>query len=77
MKLIKGLLIIALLLVVAITIYSGPIINSSLDPLTVSCDFTREDLLKGLTAYDAEDGYITDSIIPGSFSLFKEKAYLK
>ena len=83
MKLIKGLLIIALLLVVAITIYSetrekdtiesGPIINSSLDPLTVSCDFTREDLLKGLTAYDAEDGYITDSIIPGSFSLFKEK----
>ena len=83
MKLIKGLLIIALLLTIAVTFYSrtpgeemneaGPIINSSLDPLTVSCDYTKEDLLKGLTAYDAEDGDITDRIIPGSFSLFKEK----
>ena len=83
MKLIKGLLIISLLLTIAIMIYSkpweeetngsGPIINSSLDSLTVSCDYTREDLLKGLTAYDAEDGYITDSIIPGSISPFKEK----
>ena len=32
-----------------------------------------QDLLEGLTAYDVEDGYITESIIPGKLSLFKEK----
>ena len=66
MKLIKGFLILFLLLTIIITIFSGtreeetagsaPIINSSLDSLTVSCDYTREDLLEGLMAYDAEDG---------------------
>ena len=83
MKLIKGLTVCFLLLTVIMTVVSttrgeeasnsAPIINSSMDPLTVSCDYSREDLLKGLTAYDAEDGYITDSIIPGVFTGFKEK----
>lgn len=83
MKLIKGLLIFFLLLTIITTIVLGiqeketsgsaPIINSSLDPLTVSCDYTREDLLEGLTAYDTEDGYITDSILPGKLSPFTEK----
>ncbi len=83
MKLIKGLLVFFLLLTVILSIFSriwqekkkgsAPIINSSSDSLTVSCDFTREDLLEGLTAYDAEDGFLTDSIIPGELSLFKEK----
>ena len=83
MKLIKGLTVFFLLFTIILTIVSrtrgeetggsAPIINSSLDPLTVSCDYSREDLLKGLTAYDAEDGYITDSIIPGVFTVFKEK----
>ena len=83
MKLIKRLLIFFLLLTIIITIFSRtreketsgsvPIINSSLDPLIISCDYTREDLLEGLTAYDAEDGYISDSIITGRLSGFKEK----
>ena len=83
MKLIKGLLIFLLMLTIIMTVVSGtqgketggssPLINSSLDPLTISCDYTREDLLEGLTAYDTEDGYITDSIIPGKLSSFTEK----
>ena len=83
MKLIKGLLIFFLLITIIMTIVSKkqedettgsePIINSNLDPLTISCDYSREDLLEGLTAYDAEDGYITDSIIPGTLKPFEEK----
>ncbi len=83
MKLIKGLLIFFLMFTVIMTIVldkqgkekpdSDPIINSNLDLLTISCDYTREDLLEGLTAYDAEDGYITESIIPGVFAPFTEK----
>ncbi len=83
MKLIKGLLIFFLLLTIIVTIVSDrqeeetsgsdPIINSDLDPVTISCDYSREDLLEGMTAYDAEDGYITDRIIPGKFSPFKER----
>lgn len=83
MKLIKRLLIFILLLTIIVTIVlriqekettkSLPIISSSLDPLIVSCDYTREDLLEGLTAYDADDGYITDRIIPVKFAPFKEK----
>lgn len=83
MILIKALFIISLALTIYLTIIQGsrvkevkrsvPIINSSQDPLTVSCEYTSQDLLKGLTAYDAEDGYITDSIIPGPFAPFTEK----
>ena len=83
MKLIKGLLLAFLLLAIILTIVtatrgkerngSDPIITSDLDPLTISCEYTREDLLEGLTAYDVEDGYITDRIIPGEFALFTEK----
>ena len=83
MKLIKGLLIFFLLITIIMTIVSNkqgeettgsdPIINSDRDSLTISCDYSREDLLEGLTAYDAEDGYLTDSIIPGEFKPFTEK----
>ena len=82
MKLFKGLVIFFLLLTVTLTVFSrtqekaaggsAPVITSSLDPLTISCDYSKEDLLKGLTAYDAEDGYLTDRIIPGGLSSFKE-----
>ena len=83
MKLIKGLLIFFLMFSIIMTIISrtkeeetngsAPLINSSIDTLSVSCDYTREDLLEGLIAYDAEDGYITDNIIPGRFTSFTEK----
>lgn len=83
MRLIKRLLIFILLLTIIGAVISRiqgketnesyPIISCSIDPLTLTCDYTRDDLLEGLTAYDAEDGYITDSIMPGKFTLFKEK----
>lgn len=83
MKLIKGLLIFFLVLTIIMTIVSGireketngsaPLINSNLDPLSVSCNYTKEDLLEGLTAYDTEDGYITDSIIPVIRTPFTER----
>lgn len=82
MKLIKGFLIFFLIATIILTIVSStqaedtngsaPLINSSLDPLTISCDYTREDLLEGLTAYDEEDGYLTDRIIPGQLAPFTE-----
>ncbi len=83
MKLIKGLIIIILMLTIITTVVlvskeydqngSAPIINIIQDPLTVTCDYSREDLLQGMIAYDPEDGYITDRIIPGSFTSFTEK----
>ena len=83
MKLIKGLLLFSLLLTITIAIVSRtqkketnssfPIINSNLDSVNVSCNYTREDLLEGLIAYDIEDGYITDRIIPGVITPFTEK----
>ena len=81
--LIRLLLIIFMVLTVYMTIgsinqkistyRSIPLINCSLDPITVPCEYTREDLLQGLIAYDTEDGYITDSIMPGQFTPFIEK----
>ena len=83
MKLIKGLLIFSLILIIIMTVVSekqekenygaAPLINCSVDPLTISFNYTKEDLLIGLTAYDTEDGYITDSIIPGKLSPFSAK----
>lgn len=83
MKLIKGLLIFSLILIIIMTVVSeiqekenygaAPLINCSVDPLMISFNYTKEDLLKGLTAYDTEDGYITDSIIPGKLSPFSAK----
>ena len=81
--LIKILLILFLALTIYMTVVSvnrkaeiirsAPLINCSLDPLIVSCDYTKEDLMEGLVAYDAEDGYITGNIIPGEFTPFTEK----
>ena len=82
MKWIKGILIFFFFLTSILTIVSkkqeesdgfAPIITSSLDRLTVPCNYTREDLLEGLTAYDVEDGYITERIIPGKFTQFIKK----
>ena len=83
MMLFRIFLVVFLVLIIYMTIVarsrieavnkSVPLINCSQDPLTVSCEYTSQELLKGLTAYDAEDGYITDNIIPGQFTPFTEK----
>ena len=85
MKLIKIGLIILLIMVVgyqAKTYTSNrnqknsgnaPIISSNVDEVQIPCQYTKEDLLQGLSAYDVEDGYITDKILIGGFSDFTER----
>ena len=82
MKLIKIGLIILLVLLVAYQALTdnrtqknsgnSPIISSELDEIQIPCQYTKEDLLQGLTAYDVEDGYITENILIGGFSDFTE-----
>lgn len=83
MKLIKICLIILLALLIAYqaAIYdrtkensnNAPIITSETDEIEISCEYDKKDLLQGLTAYDVEDGYITDKILIGGFSNFTER----
>lgn len=47
-----------------------PEITSDRDVLEIPCDYTEEQLLEGLTAYDEADGDLTSRIIPGSLSRF-------
>ena len=83
MKLIKICLILLLMLLIAYQAATdnltqensgnAPIISSDVDEIEVSCQYSKEDLLQGLTAYDVEDGYITDKILIGGFSDFTER----
>ncbi len=83
MKLIKiGLIVLLILLIVyqAVTNYrtqgdsdNAPIISSDVDEIQIPCQYTKEDLLQGLSAYDVEDGYITEKILVGNFSDFTER----
>ncbi len=50
-----------------------PEITSDRDVLEISCDYTEEQLVEGLTAYDEKDGDLTSQIIAGSFSRFITK----
>lgn len=52
---------------------SAPIISSDVDEIHIPCKYNTEDLLQGLTAYDTEDGYITEKILIGGFSDFTER----
>lgn len=47
-----------------------PVIESDGEALEISCEYTKEDLLLGVTASDEEDGDLTDQIVAGSFSRF-------
>ncbi len=83
MKLIKIGLVSLLILLIAYqgVIYdrsrkissTAPIITSEVDEIHIPCQYNEADLLQGLTAYDAEDGYITDKILIGGFSKFTER----
>lgn len=48
----------------------APLITCSGDDLQIMCQYTKEDLLEGLSAYDEEDGNITEKILIGGFSDF-------
>lgn len=83
MKLIKIGLIILLILLIAYQVATtnrnqgdsdnAPIISSDVDEIKIPCQYTKEDLLQGLSAYDVEDGYLTEKILVGSFSNFTER----
>lgn len=83
MKLIKIGLISVLILLIAYqtAIYkstqlnsgNAPIISSDVDEIHIPCRYSKEDLLQGLTAYDVEDGYLTEKILIGGFSDFTER----
>ena len=47
-----------------------PVIESDGEALEISCEYTKEDLLLGVSASDEEDGDLTDQIVAGSFSRF-------
>lgn len=51
----------------------APIINSDVTEIRIPCQYKKEDLLQGLTAYDEEDGYLTEKILIGAFSDFTER----
>ena len=83
MRLIRICLIVLLILLVVYQVKTNdrdqeaggnePVISSELNEIQVPCQYESEDLLQGLTAYDVEDGYITDQILVGGFSDFMEK----
>ncbi len=56
---------------------SKPVISSTSDRITVSCDYTEKEILQGLTAEDRQDGDLTDEIILGNLSRFIEKGKSK
>ena len=51
----------------------SPVIKCDSDILEIQCNYTNEDLLKGVTAYDEEDGDLTNNIIVGQLSMFIAK----
>ena len=57
----------------AVTRNASPVISCASDEIRVSVNASREDLLVGVTAMDAEDGDLTGSIIIESISQFVEK----
>ena len=83
MKFIKISLLILLVLLIAYQVVTNnrtqknsgntPVISSEVDEIHIPCQYNQEDLLQGLTAYDVEDGYITEKILIGGFSDFTER----
>lgn len=52
---------------------SVPEIISDREVLEIPCEYTQEQLMEGLEAYDDKDGDLTSEIMAGSFSRFIEK----
>ncbi len=81
MKIVRTVLILVFLLslglfgVTEFVSYTGrdttmPEISSDREILELSCDYTEDQLLEGLTASDEKDGDLTSRIIPGPLSRF-------
>lgn len=50
-----------------------PEITSDRKVLEIPCEYTQEQLMKGMSAWDETDGDLTSEIVVGSFSRFIEK----
>ena len=46
---------------------SVPVIASDREVLEIPCDYTEEQLVEGLTAYDEKDGDLTSEIVAAIF----------
>lgn len=49
-----------------------PTITAASDTLEIPCDYTTEQLLEGMSAYDETDGDLTSQILVGNFTRFIE-----
>lgn len=49
-----------------------PQLTAETDVVEVPCAYTREDLMKGIRAWDEEDGDLTDQVVLSTFSRFLE-----
>lgn len=82
-RLLRGFSIVALALAVVLFIAAYvvdylnrddtmPSLSFQTDTLEIPCNYTEEDLLQGVTAWDEKDGDLTDQILPGTFTRFLE-----
>ena len=51
---------------------SPPQLTSETDLIEVPCTYTRQDLMKGIRAWDEEDGDLTDEVVVSTMSRFLE-----
>ena len=52
---------------------NAPVITFDGDEKQIFCQYTKEELLEGVSAYDDEDGDLTEKILIGGFSDFTER----
>lgn len=51
---------------------AAPQLTAETDLVEVPCAYTRQDLMKGIRAWDEEDGDLTDEVVLSTFSRFLE-----
>lgn len=51
---------------------AAPQLTADTDVVEVPCAYTRQDLMKGIRAWDEEDGDLTDEVVLSTFSRFLE-----
>lgn len=54
-----------------------PEISCESETLEIPCDYTTEQLLEGMTAYDEKDGDLTSEILVGNFTRFIQPGYCR
>ena len=81
LKLLRRVALAALALAVAVFVFAEarelvsrddtmPSISTDSDSIDITCEYTTEQLMEGVTASDAGDGDLTDQVLVGSFTRF-------